>query len=309
MIPSSPKVTVGLPVYNGERYLEQAVRSVLQQDFVDFELLIADNASTDATPDICRSVAALDDRIRYVRHAENLGAMPNFTFCANSAQGRFFSWLACDDFLNDRSYLSTTVAFLEAHPDVVCCGTGIRRIEEDDTCCEVRFSRSLLPDVAWPLARRRFFAYEWSHDIYAIFGMFRREALQGIEFYESDHHPIFRIYPERLFLAQVALRGRIVMIETATRSMRFRDSSTCQKEIKSLTPEERGRVWVGLPIRWRLLTLALGARISAACRSQLICVALKNFLLSPHELKEFLPVRARFIGRTMRKLLTRRTSA
>ena len=75
---SAPRVTIGLPVSNGEKYLATAIESILTQTYSDFELIIADNASTDGTAALCRAYATQDDRIRYVRNARNLGAAPNF---------------------------------------------------------------------------------------------------------------------------------------------------------------------------------------------------------------------------------------
>ena len=75
----NPRVSIGLPVYNGENFLEEAVESLLAQTFEDFELIISDNASTDRTKAICQAYAAQDDRVRYFRNHENIGASGNFT--------------------------------------------------------------------------------------------------------------------------------------------------------------------------------------------------------------------------------------
>src|ERR1700742_2966611 len=93
----APTVSIGLPVFNGERYLEEALFSLLNQTFRDFELIICDNASTDRTPDICTRHAARDRRIRYARNARNLGASSNFNKCFMLARGRYFRWAAYDD--------------------------------------------------------------------------------------------------------------------------------------------------------------------------------------------------------------------
>ena len=77
MAPTNPRVSFGLPVYNGERYLEEAIESILAQTFEDFELVISDNASTDGTEEICRRYADKDDRIRYSRNTTNIGGMNN----------------------------------------------------------------------------------------------------------------------------------------------------------------------------------------------------------------------------------------
>jgi glycosyltransferase involved in cell wall biosynthesis len=92
-----PMVSVGLPVYNGEKYLNQALNSICNQDFGDFELIISDNASTDGTQEICKTYAARDSRIRYFRNERNIGAAPNYRKVFELSRGEFFKWCAHDD--------------------------------------------------------------------------------------------------------------------------------------------------------------------------------------------------------------------
>jgi glycosyltransferase involved in cell wall biosynthesis len=92
-----PAVSIGMPVYNGEKFIREALDSLLAQTFTDFELIISDNASTDGTEAICRKYAARDLRIRYVRQSENRGACYNFQFVLDEAKGEYFMWAAADD--------------------------------------------------------------------------------------------------------------------------------------------------------------------------------------------------------------------
>jgi len=101
--------SIGLPVYNGENYLRDALESVLAQDFEDFELIIADNASTDGTEAICQEYAKRDPRVRYIRHPRNIGAAKNYDYVFHCADGEFFNWLAHDDVLGP-SFLSNCLA-------------------------------------------------------------------------------------------------------------------------------------------------------------------------------------------------------
>lgn len=94
---SRPVVSIGMPVYNGEKYIRDALDSLLGQSFADFELIISDNASTDATESICRQYEKNDMRIRYIRQEANLGAAANFQFVLNQARGSCFMWAASDD--------------------------------------------------------------------------------------------------------------------------------------------------------------------------------------------------------------------
>jgi len=93
----SPVLSIGMPVYNGARYIKEALDSLLTQTYTDFELIISDNASTDETEAICREYASRDSRIRVVRHDENRGAIANFSYVLTQARGKFFMWAAHDD--------------------------------------------------------------------------------------------------------------------------------------------------------------------------------------------------------------------
>jgi glycosyltransferase involved in cell wall biosynthesis len=92
-----PKVSVGVPVYNGERYLTNALTRLLEQEFEDFELIVCDNASTDHTEEICRAFAARDSRIRYFRNPTNIGLAANHNRTFGLSSGQYFKWAAHDD--------------------------------------------------------------------------------------------------------------------------------------------------------------------------------------------------------------------
>ena len=97
-----PQVSIGMPVYNGEKFIREALDSLLAQTFTDFELIISDNASMDGTEAICREYAERDQRIRYVRQAENRGPAANFRFVLDEAVGEYFMWAAADDVWTSR---------------------------------------------------------------------------------------------------------------------------------------------------------------------------------------------------------------
>src|SRR5262245_10327330 len=94
---ANPLVSIGLPVYNADTYLEGAIRSLLGQNYRHTELVISDNASTDKTEQICREYAAQDSRVRYSRSAQNVGMIRNFTRVFSLSRGEFFMWAAHDD--------------------------------------------------------------------------------------------------------------------------------------------------------------------------------------------------------------------
>jgi glycosyltransferase involved in cell wall biosynthesis len=107
-----PKISVCIPTYNSARYLREAIDSVLQQDFDDYELVVCDNASTDDTPEICRSYK--DGRVRYLRFEELTNQSGNFNRCLKEAKGEYLTLLHADDFLLP-GYMVDRVKRLEAH--------------------------------------------------------------------------------------------------------------------------------------------------------------------------------------------------
>jgi glycosyltransferase involved in cell wall biosynthesis len=125
-------VTIGLPVYNGEVYLRQALDSIINQDYINLEIIISDNCSTDKTKDICLEYASQDSRIQYYRQERNIGAIANFNYVLALAKGVFFNWVACDDFLAP-SYILKCVNKLQEYPSAIGCCSDINFINEDGT--------------------------------------------------------------------------------------------------------------------------------------------------------------------------------
>ncbi|MDH4220996.1 MAG: glycosyltransferase [Candidatus Aminicenantes bacterium] len=107
----TPTVSIGMPVYNDQEYVSQALDSLLAQSFEDFELIISDNASTDRTKEICQEYAEKDRRIRYIRQPINLGPHANSSYLLRQAAGEFFMWAASDD-LWDKEFIRTLISAL-----------------------------------------------------------------------------------------------------------------------------------------------------------------------------------------------------
>lgn len=124
-----PRLSLGLPVYNGARYLAECLDAVLAQDFRDFELIISDNASTDDTFAVAESYARGDSRIRVVRQPVNLGAAANFNYVFHQATAPYFKWVCADD-CPAAGFLSAGLAELESHPETVMVWGGVTLIDE-----------------------------------------------------------------------------------------------------------------------------------------------------------------------------------
>jgi glycosyltransferase involved in cell wall biosynthesis len=173
--PRTPRVSIGLPVFNGENFVSQAIESILAQTYTDFELIISDNASTDRTEAICREYAAADPRIRYYRNGHNLGAAANFNLTFELASGEYFKWAAHDDMLAPE-YLEQCVGALDAHPEAVLCQTLVQQIGELGEFLSVFDTSATGGDSPWP-SKRFAGSILTFHHAFDVFGVIRAEAL------------------------------------------------------------------------------------------------------------------------------------
>jgi len=128
--PTVPRVSIGLPVYNGGAYLHRAIETLHRQTWTDWELIISDNASTDHTAEIAASWARRDPRIRVVRNSRNLGASVNFERVVALARGEFFMWASHDDYWAPE-YVTTLVDCLERHPQAVLATPQAVHVEKN----------------------------------------------------------------------------------------------------------------------------------------------------------------------------------
>lgn len=217
--PDGPRVSIGLPVYNGENYLATTLDSILAQTFTNFELIISDNASSDRTEAICREYAASDHRIRFVRSPTNLGAARNYNRVFELARGEYFRWNGHDDPIAP-VFLERCVEILDRDPGVILCFARNRAIDEHGADHEVPAltARTFVPKprLASPTAHVRFYhAVVADHPQGAIFGLIRRSVLAQtalIGSYRSSDLPL---------LGELALRGRFYQIPEPLQLRRF----------------------------------------------------------------------------------------
>jgi len=129
MSSDSPKISIGLPVYNGEKFIRKCIESILDQTNRNFELIISDNASTDLTSDICTEFLSKDSRIKFVKQKKNMGANWNFNFLLEKAVGKYFVWVAADTIILPE-FLEKNINLLESEKKNVGC---ICKIKIDQT--------------------------------------------------------------------------------------------------------------------------------------------------------------------------------
>lgn len=198
-----PNVGIGLPVYNGENFVREAIESILEQSYPHFELVITDNASTDGTEAICREYVERDPRVSYHRHPKNVGASGNYTRCFELARGEYFKWAAHDDVcLPD--FLGRCVDALDRDRSAVLCYTRVQTIDAAGRRGKRWPSR---PSAAADEAEARFDEVLSRQDTFPIFGLMRRAVLART--------PLLGPYPahDRPLLAELSLYGRFLEID------------------------------------------------------------------------------------------------
>jgi glycosyltransferase involved in cell wall biosynthesis len=194
---AAPRLTIGLPVYNGEKYLAASLDALLGQSFEDFELIISDNASTDDTAGICRRYLKQDSRIRYIRQPRNLGAAPNHNFVVGQARGELFKWASGDD-LYARDLVEYCIDALDEYPHVVLAHSWTALIDSSGHMTEA---------IEYPLAtaslrapeRFRSMLYGKAGD--DSYGVIRTEVIRRTSLHGSYHHA------DRTITTEFALHG------------------------------------------------------------------------------------------------------
>jgi glycosyltransferase involved in cell wall biosynthesis len=198
MSSDKPRVSVALPVFNGEKYVAEALDSILAQTYTDFEVIICDNGSTDSTGEICRGYVDRDFRVRYFRNTVNRGVHRNFTRGVKLSRGEYFMWLAHDDKLAPE-FLERCVAVLDREPSVVLVYP--KAIDIDDQGNHLAYKEQNL-NVSSPQAHKRFRELiRMDHNCEASFGLIRGDVLRrtGVLGNYAD--------ADRVLLSELALYG------------------------------------------------------------------------------------------------------
>jgi glycosyltransferase involved in cell wall biosynthesis len=202
---TAPRLTIGLPVYNGETYLAQAIDALLGQTYENFELIISDNASVDATPAICRRYERSDSRVRYTRQPSNIGAAPNHNFLVREARGELFKWAGADD-LFARDLLERCIGELDEYPEVVLAHSWTAAIDSANNVTQsLRYPLKTDAPVAPERFRSMIFG-DGQADSGLIraddmYGVMRTKVLRRVAPHNSFYHS------DRVFMTEVALHG------------------------------------------------------------------------------------------------------
>jgi glycosyltransferase involved in cell wall biosynthesis len=250
--PLLPLVVIGIPTFNRAELLARAIDSALAQDYSRLAIVIGDNASTDATPQVCQRYADAEPRVNYFRNPVNIGATPNFTEILKRAHGELFMWLGDDDWI-DPNFISECVRVLVARHDVVIAGGQAKY-----------YRQGVLQGVGKPTAclsnspASRVLSYYRQVDDNGIFyGVMRREAAARIEIVNC-------LGGDWLFMAAMAYQGKVETIHGAFVHREIGGSS-----------ESRGKMAKALGVSWweaqlpLTLPLAFNAAREVASRNRI----------------------------------------
>ena len=199
---TSPRLSIGLAVYNGENYVAESIEALLGQTYEDFELIISDNASTDGTQDICRRYAGQDSRVRYFRQPRNIGMAPNHNFTIHQATGELFKTASHDD-LYARDLLEQCVRALDEYPQVVLAHSWSAVIDSSGTVREL-VEYPVATDAPRAPDRFRSMLFDgWGDD---EGGVVRTDVLRRTALHGSFH------FADRTFTTALALHGPFYMV-------------------------------------------------------------------------------------------------
>jgi glycosyltransferase involved in cell wall biosynthesis len=200
-----PRISVGMPVYNGEPYIHVAIESILNQTFGDFELIISDNASTDQTEAICRDFASRDERVVYSRNQENIGAAANYNRLVDMASAPYFRWSNADDVFAPELHESCA-SVLDATPDAVLSYGKTRLIDENGNERE-DYEDNL--DLRDDRPSDRFIQFHSSVGLTnVIYGLMRTAAVRKTAKMGDGSYPTADVN----FMGELALYGKFVEI-------------------------------------------------------------------------------------------------
>lgn len=207
---SPPRLSIGLPVYNGQSYLSESLDALLGQNYDEFELIISDNASSDATAEICRSYEQEDSRVRYIRQPRNLGAAANHTFVLHQARGELFKWASADD-LYARDLLERCVAALDDDSDVILAHSWTAAIDGEGHVTQA-LDYPLATDSPSAPERFRSMLFGTGDEDYGViraddeYGVMRTAVLRRIPPQDSYYHS------DRTMMTEIALYGRFYQV-------------------------------------------------------------------------------------------------
>lgn len=280
---AEPLVSIGLPVRNGERYLGEAVRSVLDQEYGRVEVVISDNASDDATEKICRQFARSDARVRYHRQSQNIGLVPNFNAVLHMANGTYFKWMGDDDWLTP-TYVRRCAEILDDDAALIAVTTQQAHVDPDGAVESASYDgtrmRSAQPVERFTEMLRLLNESRLLLD--PLYGMMRQAPVTRLA------RPIM-VFEDQIFAARLALAGpfgHLDQVLSYRRSMPFPRLAVTARRL-------------GVP-PWQ-------AKVATALQCRELLAAVREVELSPDERRQASAAVARMFLRRKRVTVSHRS--
>lgn len=276
-------VAIGVAVYNGSRYIRDCLEAIRVQSFVDFDVIISDNASTDDTKQICMEYVAADTRFAYYRNERNLGFAPNYNRVFDLSNAKYFKWADHDDLI-EPDFVLKTVDVLERNPEVAICLSRVTIINDVGA---VMHNYDPLPDTSSPIRSNRFRKLILSPDLAVhSLGMMRSNLIRRTAKFGS--------FPasDEVFLAHMALLGKFHEMPERLIKVRFHSGQSTAGPRAS----QRGRVTLFdtsnrnkfVPVKWTYFQACLNAirHTALTSREKAACyLTLLRWLLTMRHLK------------------------
>jgi glycosyltransferase involved in cell wall biosynthesis len=280
---AEPLVSIGLPVRNGERYLGEAVQSVLDQEHGRLELVISDNASNDGTEEICRQFASADGRVRYHRQPQDIGLVPNFNAVLRLARGTYVKWMGDDDWLTPR-YVSRCVEVLDDDAALILVTTQQAHVHADGAVESADYDgtrmRSDRPVERFTEMLRLLTESHLLLD--PLYGMMRRDPVRRLP------RPVM-LFEDEIFAARLALAGPFGHVREVLSYRRFKPFQRLPATARRL----------GVP-PWQ-------ANVATTLQCRELLAAVREADLDPRERREAGAAVARMFVRRKRMTATHRS--
>jgi glycosyltransferase involved in cell wall biosynthesis len=218
-------ISIGLPVYNGQRYIRQSLDSLLAQDYSNFELIISDNASTDETQQICLEYSAKDNRVRYYRNDRNMGAAWNFNRVFELSTGEYFMWASHDDWWAP-SYLSSCRQILSSSKSIVLAGVMCESVD-DETDKPLFIDKGFSTVGLSPqerLMKYKSTVHAGRHIGALFYGLWKRSLM-------TDRKPLRRVVGcDQILLTELCFEGEFVTVPEKLMTKRWGGASMSHKK-------------------------------------------------------------------------------
>ena len=264
---NTPRVVIGVPVYNGENYLREALDSIVNQTFTDFKVIISDNASTDTTPDICREFVEKDSRFTYYRQPENIGGAPNFNFAFKPGDAPYFKWAAHDDIMAPE-YLEQCVALMDENPNLSIAHSRSVTIDNQGKAID-NYDKQLRLNGEKP--SDRFWQILWVVHYTEVFGLMRSDMIA-----KTQMHPSI-VGSDRHFMTEILLQGDVGYVEDYLFLRRHHEESFCnalknnKARLQWFDPKAKGSTFLASPIKMKEYIISI-FRTAMPWQERLACL-------------------------------------